>query len=190
MSKLVNPFNSLCFAYNEAYPSKTKQVCQAEVTEIWRSLKDEKDKEEKLDDMMKKFKSIVMKRKGNMFSYWGNLSQKSEKKSQDKSLTSSNGSSSEIPIEFLPDSSQFDEPQEKSQSDEHPSTSKEAQATTTSKTKAQDELKDKLNLVNSDLLTLQKQKDCDMLSEEQDSEFKKKKKQKMDLEKELKKKSR
>jgi hypothetical protein len=70
----------ICFDYNEAYPSKTKQVCQAEVTQIWRSLKDEKDKDEKLDDMMKKLKSIAMKRKGNMFSFWGNLSQKSEKK--------------------------------------------------------------------------------------------------------------
>lgn len=100
-----------------------------------------------------------------------------KKKSQDKSLTSSNGSSSEIPIEFLPDWSQFDEPQEESQSEEHPSrpTSKEAQATTTSKAKAQDELKDQLNLVNSDLLALQKRKDCDMLSEEQESEFKKQK---------------
>ena len=139
--------------------------------------------------MMKKLKSIAMKRKGNMFSYWGNLSQKSEQMSQEKS-TSSNVSSSEIPIEFLPDSSQFDEPQEESQSDdknEHPNTSKEAQATTVSKTKAQDVLKDQLNLVNSDLLALQKRKDCDMLSEEQENEFKKKKKQKMDLEKELKK---
>jgi hypothetical protein len=100
-----------------------------------------------------------------------------KKKSQDKSLTSSNGSSSEIPIEFLPESSQFDESQEESQSEEHPSrpTSKEAQATTTSKAKAQDELKDQLNLVNSDLLALQKRKDCDMLSEEQESEFKKQK---------------
>jgi hypothetical protein len=62
MSKLVNPFNSLCFAYNEAYPSKTKQVCLAEITQIWRSLKDKKDKDEKLDDIMKK-KSIAMKRK-------------------------------------------------------------------------------------------------------------------------------
>lgn len=42
--------------------------------------KDEKDKDEKLDDMMKILKSIAMKRKGNMFSFWGNLSQKSEKK--------------------------------------------------------------------------------------------------------------
>jgi hypothetical protein len=67
---------------------------------------------------------------------------KIEKKSEDKSLTSLNGSSTEIPIEFLLDPSQFDEPQEESQSDEHPSTSKEAQATTTSKTKAQDELKE------------------------------------------------
>ena len=90
-------------------------------------------------------------------------------------------------IEFLPDWSQFDEPQEESQSDEHLSTSKEAQVTTTSKTKAQDELKDKLILVNYDLLALQKRKDYDMLSEEQESEFKKKKKQKVDPEKELKK---
>lgn len=117
----------------------------------------------------------------------GKFVTKIRKKSQDKSLTSSNGSSSEIPIEFLPDWSQFDDPQEESQSDEHPSTSKEAQVTTTSKTKAQDELKDKLILVNSDLLALQKRKDYDMLSEEQASEFKKKKKQKMDPEKELKK---
>ena len=63
---------------------------------------------------------------------------------------------------------------QESQSDEHPSTSKEAQATTTTKTKAQDELKDKLNLVNSDLLALQKRKDFDLLGEEQESEFKKK----------------
>ncbi len=41
--------------------------------------------------------------------------------------------------------------------------------------KAQDELKDKLNLANSDLLALQKRKDCDILSEEQEREFKKQK---------------
>jgi hypothetical protein len=50
----------------------------------------------------------------------------------------------------------YDEPLEKSQSDEYPSTSKEAPGSTTSKTKAQDELKDKLILINSDLIAYEK----------------------------------
>ena len=59
----------------------------------------------------------------------------------------------------------------------HIPTSKEAQATNTLKTKTQGELKDKSNLVNSDFaIPLQKGKDCDLLSEEQENEFKKKRK--------------
>mgnify|MGYP003482827666 CR=1 FL=1 len=64
-------YTSLFEAYVEAFPNKSKKICQQEVNEKWNAVKDSEEVIVKVDGLLKELKAITMKHKGGLLSFWG-----------------------------------------------------------------------------------------------------------------------
>ncbi|KZS10434.1 Uncharacterized protein APZ42_025101 [Daphnia magna] len=78
---------------------KSKSNCQSEFNEKWKSIKYDKDLPTKATDILKDLKHIAQQNKGTMLQFWAKQAIALPTKTVDSTL----------PVQFLPNSSQFDE---------------------------------------------------------------------------------
>ena len=79
-------FLELIEAYGKAFPTKSKQAVQKEVSQIWRDLKNLKSGlQETVAEKLKEWRDIEIKRKGTLLSFWGNLPKSKEQNTPGKS---------------------------------------------------------------------------------------------------------
>ena len=74
-SHLNNGYNRLFEAAVKAYPNKNKQLMQAELTILWKEIK---NNEKNLDIELMKLNDICKQRKGSFMKFWGKVPKKSE----------------------------------------------------------------------------------------------------------------
>ena len=73
-------YQSLYNAYILAYPTKSKKVCQEELTKKWYTIKSEVDFPAKADQLLLELNSIAMKKKGSLLTFWSKQKQSDAKR--------------------------------------------------------------------------------------------------------------
>ncbi len=121
----------------------------------------------KLEELLKELKRIAQQNKGTMLQFWAKLATALPTKTVDSTL----------PIQFLPNSSQFDEINSDCVAvlNGESEKSKETAKGGVSKTKAQDEIKAQIDAINEDFAWLYNRKSMGILTENQEIELKEKK---------------
>ena len=69
-------FQNLFKAYKEAFSEKSSKTCQPEVTDKWNEIKNSADWELKSGIFLRDLKSIALKKKGKLLSFWSQSLQK------------------------------------------------------------------------------------------------------------------
>eukprot|EP00731_Ephydatia_muelleri_P001579 Em0001g1579a len=59
------------YVWQNAFPTKSKKLCQQEVNEKWNAIKDSEEVIVKVDGLLNELKTITMKHKGGLLSFWG-----------------------------------------------------------------------------------------------------------------------
>lgn len=175
-------YQSLYDAYVKANPTKSRKDCQEYVIKKWNDIKNDSDLPSKCNNLLTQFKAVSMQKKGTLMGFWGKQSAKASAQMKDNSL----------PLEFLPDSHQFDEPDDEAVVDksiiEKPSGPTSSLNQSNKIAIVQLQLQTEIDVLNSELTDLYERDKKGLLSETQEKEFKSKKLKKIELENKLKKK--
>ena len=166
-------FQSLINGYGKAYPDKTPQQIQIDVTGKWKSIKKSEKLKELVDGLLKEWESLALKRKASLFQFWSNQSSR-------KTLAKS-GSSVEPPplisVEEIEDETNI--------SSSTPIVDG-VQQKSNKRARAQEELNSKITIIESDLCGLLSRKSAGLLSAEQENDLCRKQKELGELKKGLK----
>ncbi|EFX75970.1 hypothetical protein DAPPUDRAFT_107360 [Daphnia pulex] len=183
-------------AYSEVHSDLTRQQCQIEFNKKWKTIKECKNRSEEAEKYLKELKGALTLKRHSPGSLVNLFAKVAAKASTAQSVDAASSEESEnvkkngfkhVNIEFLPDSSQFIEPRSSSDSEGEAihnssiNSSNLSASSTSSKTPAQDAIKAKLEVINSDLVALYNRRDADMLTHEEEIVFKKKKEERTEL---------
>ncbi len=121
----------------------------------------------KSTELLKELKRIAQQNKGTMLQFWAKQASVLPTKTVDSTL----------PIQFLPNSSQFDEINSDCVAvlNDESENSKETAKAGVSKTRARDEIKAQIHAINGDLTWLYNRKSIGILTKDQEIELKGKK---------------
>ena len=147
-------FQNLFKAYKEAFSEKSSKTCQAEVTDKWNEIKNSADWELKSGIFLRDLKSIALKKKGKLLSFWSQSLQK-EKNCDDKAKSSLLSEAvKNIEVEKLV---------EDSVNTIHLTSAWNSKPTA----KVQEFLQKEINILNGDLVGLYKRKYSGLISDDQ-----------------------
>ncbi len=153
-----------------ANPTKNGKDCQEYVIKKWNEIKNDSDLPSKVNNLLTQFKAVAMQKKGTLMGFWGKQSAKASAQTKDNAP----------PLEFLPDSHQFDEPDDDDQSIiEKPSAPTSSANQTNKIAIVQSQLQTEIDLLNAELTDLYERDKKGLLSETQEKEFRSKKLKKL-----------
>lgn len=158
MTKMsTDPYTRLFNAFLDAYSStNTKKWCQDEANKSWKEIKEmcskAAERSTHLETEIKELKAISMKRKGANMTFWASI----PKSNSTKPITSVDARHEEL--EFQPNSSQFEEVLSDQESlnpqKENSSTASSSTALVKHQSRAQEELRSRIAVLDADLVGL------------------------------------
>ena len=166
-------YQSLFNAYMEAYPTKSKKVCQEELVQKWNNIKNDADLQGKVDCWLQELKATSIIKKGSLLTFWA-------KQATSANMNNPINVSVKIPKTSV---SQSDEQVIGAEADD----SEPNNLPTSRIATAQLHLQSQIDVLNYDLVCLYEQRNRKMLTQKQDVELKDKKKKRDELENKLKK---
>lgn len=156
-------FQSLFQSYLKCSSDRQKLNVQKEAVKQWNELKNSENLSERVNAIIEKNEALALQKKGTLMQYWSNVANRpSAVQKPATSVTPARKEHIETP------SSRAEKNSEKT------------------KTKVQDELKSKIDVINSDIVGLSTRKEHGLLSDEQEKKLEQMKKQKVAFEKQLK----
>lgn len=173
----------LFVGYAKAHPSKTRQDCQNEITQIWNNLKKQDNVPAKVESLLKQYEAMGKQKKGSMLSYWATQTLRSDSPAACKHVVQS-------PVYRIVEETKREFEMNTQCDDTPPALAcvtevMDSGRKTKTKTKVQDELKVQVDILKSDLVGLYKRKSSGFITNQQDSSLKEKKIKLDQLEKQL-----
>lgn len=158
-------YNDLLFAYTKAHSEKTGKSIQDNVNQIWWNIKSNVEVTTLVQDEIKKLNNIKAKRQASLLKFWTGVSEKENVAAK----------SNLIEKEKTPEKQSCGDSE--SDTDEKPTSSKSATEIRSGSTltPAQSKTKNELLVLDSEIATLKKRKNCGLLTDEMATELKLKK---------------
>ena len=178
-------------AYKKSHTNQTDQMNHENSIKIWNDMK----KAHNLSDVVAKFEEeqakVSLKKKGQLLGFWSSLSHKpaEENTTQGQELSTADGIERCIHNAVYVEESSGTSTGNGSTSSENPALNPASSSTSANivkpakRARAQEELQEKIAVLQNDLVGLYHRKSKDMLSSEQSMELKQKQKQVTDLKK-------
>lgn len=177
-------YQSLLDAYSKAYPLKTKQQHQCDVTKAWNEIKKQQNYSELISKKILEYKEKSLQSKANLFSYWKSKSNTSTSVQSSNEQTDSNTQSTSGEILNL--SNSFEELKVDCDDDQgRPEGTKLVLQNDNVPTPAQAKLQQEAGCLTAEIAALTKRKESGLLTDDMRPDLKKKRQKLSSLEKAL-----